>query len=191
MFKRAIFLMSILVMMAGFAYAAPPAEVPKTGQTTIYYAGDDGDIQAGVAWPLPRFTDNEDGTVTDNLTGLVWTQDGNIMPSENSGWDNDGTDDGKVTWQHALDYVAHLNDDNYLDHSDWRLPNVNELQSLIDFSQSNPCLPSGNPFTNVTNEEGDWCWYWSSTTYAYTTSFAWDVSMGWGPMGGGLPGCRL
>lgn len=53
--------------------AAPGgAPVPRTGQTTSYAPGDDGDLQKGVAWPVPRFTDNEDGTVTDNLTGLIW-----------------------------------------------------------------------------------------------------------------------
>lgn len=48
------------------------SEVPRTGQITSYAAGDDGDIQAGLSLPEPRFTDNGDGTVTDNLTGLIW-----------------------------------------------------------------------------------------------------------------------
>jgi hypothetical protein len=67
-----------------------PAGVPKTGQTDCYYddgtsgtctcgttncpSGQDGDLEKGVAWPDPRFTDNGDGTVTDNLTGLVWLE---------------------------------------------------------------------------------------------------------------------
>ena len=53
----------------------PPAPVPKTGQTTSFAKvakGDDGNLMSGVAWPNPRFTDNNDGTVTDNLTGLIW-----------------------------------------------------------------------------------------------------------------------
>ena len=36
--------------------------VPQTGQTTIYATGDDGDLQMGIPWPAPRFTDNSDGT---------------------------------------------------------------------------------------------------------------------------------
>ncbi len=48
--------------------------VPRTGQTISYAAGDDGDLQKEVAWPKPRFTDLGDGTVTDNLTGLIWTK---------------------------------------------------------------------------------------------------------------------
>ncbi len=49
----------------------PVILLPKTGQTTSYGAGDDGNLQKGVAWPNPRFTDNKNGTVTDNLTNLV------------------------------------------------------------------------------------------------------------------------
>ena len=48
------------------------ALVPATGQTDSVAAGDDGDLQKGVPWPDPRFTDNGDGTVTDHLTGLIW-----------------------------------------------------------------------------------------------------------------------
>ena len=58
---------------------SPPAPVPKTGQTVSYATGDDGDLQKGVAWPDPRFTDNSDGTVTDNLTGLIWLKNANCF----------------------------------------------------------------------------------------------------------------
>ena len=61
--------------------------VPQTGQTKCYDnvgqeidcedTGQDGDFQAGVEWPVPRFTDNADGTVTDNLTGLIWLKNAN------------------------------------------------------------------------------------------------------------------
>ena len=61
--------------------------LPKTGQTTCWDTignvipcpgtGQDGEIQAGVAWPSPRFNDNGNGTVTDKLTGLMWTQNAN------------------------------------------------------------------------------------------------------------------
>jgi hypothetical protein len=53
-----------------------PAPVPQTGQTTPYAPGDDGSIRAGVPWPSPRFTDNGNGTVRDNLTGLIWLKNG-------------------------------------------------------------------------------------------------------------------
>lgn len=56
-----------------YTYATQPGTVrlPKTGQTTSYAPGDDGELQVGLAWPEPRFSDNGDGTVTDHLTGLM------------------------------------------------------------------------------------------------------------------------
>jgi len=52
-----------------------PAPVPRTGQTWTYAPGDDADLLKGVEWPVPRFTDNGDGTVKDNLTGLILAVD--------------------------------------------------------------------------------------------------------------------
>jgi hypothetical protein len=102
-------------------------------------------MRAGVPWPNPRFADLGNGTVTDNLTGLMWTKDAN----------RPGTDQ---LWQGALDYVAGMNAGIYpnFGYTDWRLPNVNELESLIDAERSYPALPSGHPFTNVQNSN-----YWS------------------------------
>jgi hypothetical protein len=78
MFKRIIILMAGMIFTAAVAYAAP-ADLPKTGQTTSYSTGDDGDLERGVAWPSPRFTDNGNGTVKDNLTGLIWLKDANCF----------------------------------------------------------------------------------------------------------------
>ena len=64
----AIILLIPIVAMA----ADPPTLVPKTGQTTSYATGDDGNHQTGISSPNPRFTDNGDGTVMDKQTGLVW-----------------------------------------------------------------------------------------------------------------------
>ncbi|KJU84605.1 conserved hypothetical protein, secreted, partial [Candidatus Magnetobacterium bavaricum] len=55
--------------LTGAAHAGT-VSLPQTGQTTTYAAGDDGALQIGVAWSNPRFTDNRDQTMTDNLTGL-------------------------------------------------------------------------------------------------------------------------
>jgi hypothetical protein len=133
----------------------PVAPMPKTGQTTVYRTGDDGTYQKGVAWPSPRFTDNGDGTVTDNLTGLMWTKNANI-------W-------GTVTWNTAVDNCEGYSGAGY---SDWRLPNVRELLSLIDFGQQLPALPSGHPFTGVQLDL-----YWSSTTYLVNPTYAWEVNL--------------
>ena len=78
-----------------------PAPVAKTGQTTPYSVSDDGNYQAGVASPEPRFTDNEDGTVTDNLTGLMWTKDANIF--------------GQIEWDSAINACDNFELANYTD----------------------------------------------------------------------------
>ena len=161
----------------------------KTGQTTCYDAGgtvitctgtgQDGDELKGVAWPNTRFTDHLDGTVTDNLTGLMWLKNAN-----NAG--------ATKTWADALTYCNGLSDSGY---SDWRLPNVKELFSLIDFAFASPALSnnagtaqwtSGNAFTDVRLDD----WYWSSSTYAGNTGNAMIVGFVLGGVteGGGKAG---
>ena len=128
---------------------APPAQLWKTGQAQ----------SRGVAWPDPRFTDNGDGTVTDNLTGLMWLKDANCL--------------GRMSWQDALNKVADLNANpgNYScggytkAYWDWRLPNRKELYSRTDFSRY---------------DEDFHLYFWSSSTVAHTSYFAWQVSMGTG-----------
>ena len=142
------------------------AAVPKTGQTTSYATGDDGDLEKGFTWPTPRFTDNNNGTVTDNLTGLMW------MQNADAGNDCGGTDTGTENWATALSSAAACNaSGGYAGYTDWRLPNVNELLSLIDRGQSSPALPSSHPFTGVQSSTA----YWSSTTFAGGTGNAWYV----------------
>ena len=68
-----------IILLATNGCPLYPAPVPKTGQTTSYTTGDDGDLEMGVPWPSPRFTDKGDGTVTDNLTGLIWLKDANCF----------------------------------------------------------------------------------------------------------------
>ncbi|MBF0593031.1 MAG: DUF1566 domain-containing protein, partial [Nitrospirae bacterium] len=121
-----LFLTALLLTLSGVtSLFAGTVSLPQTGQTTSYYAGDDGALQKGVAWPNPRFTFNSDQTVTDNLTGLVWTKDAGT-PTVGS------CTGGAMTWQAALTYVACLNTAKYLGYNDWRMPNVNELESLVN-----------------------------------------------------------
>ncbi len=131
-------------------FGGPPAAVPQTGQTQSYASGDDGDLQMGVQWPDPRFTDNGDGTVTDNLTRLIWLKNANCF--------------GEERWGAALDAADNLADGQcgLSDGStpgDWRLPNIRELHSLIDWGKPVLALPSGHPFIGVQSSN-----YWSSTT---------------------------
>ena len=147
-----------------------PIDIPQTGQTISYGDGDDGELQTGIAWPDPRFTDNEDGTVTDNLTGLMWLKDAECMETNYPEFDpgDEGDDkpgDGIVDWPSALEFVACMNNETCQDcnagYTDWRLPNIKELHSLIDYGNSDPALPTGHPFII---EAGVGNMYWSSTT---------------------------
>jgi hypothetical protein len=151
--------------------------VPKTGQTESFAPGDDGDLQKGEEWPDPRFFDNGDGTVTDYLTGLIWLKNANCIATTYPAFDNDDAlGDGQVTWQHALDFVTDINGGIYTGcgagYTDWRLPNIRELLSLIDYGRYGPPLPSGHPFTGA-----QLSYYWSSTTLANFSDNAWHVHM--------------
>jgi len=153
-----------------------PAPVPKTGQTQSYGDRDDGDLQRGVAWPGPRFTDNENGTVTDNLSGLIWLQNGNCTEF----FDGDTIGVNPRPWNDALTAANSLSSGycGLADGSvagDWRLPNLRELQSLIDYGELGPALPDGHPFTNTMSS-----FYWSSTTSVGATSYAWLISFNYG-----------
>ncbi|MBF0525221.1 MAG: DUF1566 domain-containing protein, partial [Deltaproteobacteria bacterium] len=144
-----------------------PAPVPKTGQTTSYGYYDDGVTQIGVAWPNPRFTNNNDGTVTDNLTGLVWLRNANCFGTKN--WaDALAAVNGLSSGSCGLSDISHA--------GDWRMPNINELSSLVDPGQYNPALPSGHPFLGVQTYVGGAVYYHSSTTTAIDTTGNWGVN---------------
>jgi hypothetical protein len=151
------------------------ANIWKTGQSISYATGDDGDLKRGVAWPSPRFVNHGDETVTDNLSGLMWTID---SKSPGPAPCNPGI---TKTWQNALDHIQCLNNNSYLGYSDWRQPNSKELLSLTDYTMYNPALPSGHPF-NVLGTGN----YWSSTTDTYDTGSysylyaAWQYDMTFG-----------
>jgi hypothetical protein len=138
------------------------ASLPRTGQTVSYAPGDDYSVQAGVAWPGTRFVDNLNGTVTDHLTGLVWLKNaGCFTPGD---------------WSSALTAANQLaaGQCGLSDGStpgQWRMPNINELESLVDSSQSNPALPAGAPFTAINQVNA----YWSSTTYNALNSNAFAI----------------
>lgn len=137
-------------------------KLPKTGQTNSYLPGDDGDLQIGLFWPSPRFNDNGDQTMTDNLTGLSWTKNG--YPAA-----------ATKTWQGALDYIKTLNSGSgYLGHIDWRLPNLNELASLLNGGQGSSVVwLNGLGFSSVQVNYS----YWSSNTNSSSTDKAWYFSV--------------
>src|SRR5262245_4442605 len=163
------------------------AKVTATGQTTCWGStgtvtacagtGEDGEFRAGAA---PSYTDNRDGTVTDNNTGLMWekkSRDGSIH------------DVGVgYTWDNAFAvHIAGLNAGaGFAGHTDWRLPNVKELQSLINYERIFPavseafnagCRPACTVLTCSCPGGG-----WSSTTEATFKHFALVVDLsrnGW------------
>ena len=167
------------------------SQVPRTGQTpslpTQATPNSDGDLQKGIAWPTPRFTDNNNGTVTDNLTDLVWLKNANCLTDSKN-------------WHDALSYVAteiydeggeEPEDDCGLSdgsrQGDWRLPNVNELSSLVAWQYAHPALTNlaGNRqcnlygwdcgFKNVVHQPPGTP-YWSSSTSAKDPNRAWGIS---------------
>jgi hypothetical protein len=102
----------------------------------------------GVQQPS-AFVDNSDGTVTDKSTGLMWQQE----------------TAGPMTWKAAISYCEDL---SLSGHDDWRLPNINELQSLLDYTRFCPAIDTGAfPDTPMSST------YWSSTTNAcdYSQTF--------------------
>jgi hypothetical protein len=172
-------LIFLLVLLVPTVFSAT-VQLPQTGQSKCYNSagaeiacantGQDGDLREGIAWPTPRFIVNGE-CVTDKLTGLMWSKNAFL--------------NGGMKWQQALDYISSMNSSNGLcGYNDWRLPNVNELQSLankgeadlaawlnsqgfINVQSSNPYLPS---------------YYWSSTTLEADTAKAWQVCMADGYM---------
>jgi len=167
--------------VAGSASAAAnPAPVPKTGATAD---------TTGVNFPNPRFTVNAGCTVTDNLTGLMWLKDANLAATVS--YDPDVTGNGKVQWSNANALVTALNTGSYTanncGYTDWRLPTVRELYSLIHFGYYNPALSdtagtakwtAGNPFISVRSD-----YYWSATIAADSPSGAWIVYLGYSHVG--------
>jgi hypothetical protein len=140
------------------------AHVPRTTRNLCPCGnpGDDSEIRAGVRWPSPRFSDNGNGTVTDNLTGLIWLKNSNCF--------------GTRTWAQALADAnglasgqCSLTDGSTAGH--WRLPNVRELLSLIDYDHSAPAFPPGSPFTGLQASVR----YWSSTRVTNNDLNAWDI----------------
>jgi len=118
-------------------------------------------VRGKPGYGVNAFADNGNGTITDATTGLMWSKADSAKP---------------MNWQDALAWVAAKNASNHLGHNDWRLPNVKELQVLLDYSRAPDTTksPAINPLfqsTQITNEAGqvDWPAYWSSTTHVNWT----------------------
>ncbi len=162
----------------------PPATPLKTGQTTCYTptgnplscpgSTEDGDFQKGAS---RDFTDNGDGTITDNATGLMWEK------LSNDGGYHDR--DTLFSWANAVEKAKFLNDIEFAGHDDWRLPNQFELFSLVHLGTGTPAndplfhtpCPPGCTVLDCSCTATTDPVYWSSTTYLNGTSGtgAWAV----------------
>jgi hypothetical protein len=161
------------------ALQAAPADLPETGQSACWNAtgtpilcsatGQDGDLKAGVAWPVPRFvvgTGAEADCITDRLTGLMWLRQGNGYY----------TYDQMAAFGYAIDLTT-------CGHNDWRLPNIVELESLVNSAYSYPAdYLNAQGFMNITDPNphqsgsaSESCW--SSTSHASEPNKAWVVNM--------------
>jgi len=142
-------------------------------------------VRGNLSYGVNLFQNNNDGTISDLATGLMWQQ----------------TDNGSgMDWEHALAYAQTQNAANYLGHNDWRLPNAKELQSIVDYTRSpyatntanvGPAINALFSCTGILNDGGkaDYPYYWTSTSAmsmangAYPS--AWYVAVGQAEDGNG------
>lgn len=114
-------------------------------------------VRGNPSYGINHFIDNGDMTVSDTVTHLMWTKDDSQSP---------------MNWEAALAWAQEKNAANYCGHSDWRLPNAKELQSIVDYTRSPGSTNSAAiselfNCTPVINEAGrtDWPWFWTATTH--------------------------
>ena len=124
----------------------------------------------GDIYGVNNFKNNSDGTITDQATGLMWTQ-----ADSGAGMD----------WEHALAFAQTKNAANYLGYNDWRLPNPKELQNIVDYTRSpgatdstkvGPAIDPLFSSTGITNEAGtaDYPYYWTNTSAKANATAAYD-----------------
>lgn len=169
-------LVPALVLIIGISFAANIAYVPKVAPGNAVTAG------AGKQWPTTRFIVDPSGNcISDNLTGLMWVRNSSLL--------------GDATWGSAASTgtaqykIDQMNTNSVsvgyqlCGYSDWRLPNINELLSLINYAATplaatTPAgwLQESAGFTNVQTNY----YYWTSTLYVKTVgnTTVWTVSFG-------------
>ena len=147
-----------LLMVLSVTTAPVWADVECTNQNTAVPA----------TTPTADFVLHGDGTVTHTRTGLMWMRCGLGQSWTGSGCD--GSANG-YTWRNALNAAQDVNHTGgFAGHTDWRLPNKNELESIVEERCWSPAINAA-VFPNTPNS-----WYWSSSPYAVSSVNAWNVS---------------
>lgn len=148
---------------AGAELACPEAGMGRD-QAGGLVAGQDGALRQGVPWPEPRFQMVEHG-VRDLLTGLIWAQPERLPP-------------GLCDWPQAVELAAGWNDGG----PGWRLPEIIELESLVDADRANPALPLGLANARRVTVEG----FWSATVSGFDAAWAFVLYVQKGAVGVGF-----
>jgi len=142
-----------------------------TGHIKAYPDGDNSSViptqfvrcVKGEDYLINNFFDNYDGSVTDNATGLMWMQQDSLMP---------------LDWEKSLLFAQQKNAEHYLGYTDWRVPNIKELQSIVDYSGTSPAIDLD--YFSITDATS---YFWTSTS-AYQSPqypryfYAWHVAFG-------------
>ncbi len=130
--------------------------LPATGQkqTDPYILGDDGNLQKGVVWPDPRFykyNDDANSPIVDNMTSLMWYPSSFFVPAESENF-----------WNSSLTTVDTKNQYGF---SDWFIPNVNEIETLTNYSSDS--LDWLNSYINLISTP-----LWTSTSFSEVEAYA-------------------
>jgi hypothetical protein len=154
---KKILLLSVIIVNSTLLFGQSVSKtiqlLPDTGQTQSYTTtfGEDQDYLIN----MPSFTNNNNGTITDNVTGLMWQQ----------------VDGGEMTIENAITYCDNLVLGGF---SDWRLPTPIESFSIINHQNSNPAINT-NYFTSTAAE-----YWWTSVFELNSTTKVWCTNAGGG-----------
>jgi hypothetical protein len=189
---RLFFIFAVQLCLLVWSFGSAGAyNLPESGQTLCYdssgnvivcdttgYTGQDGayDIDS------MSYTDNDDGTVTDNNTGLMWQK---CSAGQTDFADCSGGTAATYNWYQATgtphstynpsggtNICGSLNTSNFGGHTDWRLPSKQELQTIVDYAIAypGPTIKAAYFPSTIASD------YWSSTTSAHYTYNAWYVA---------------
>jgi len=194
--KGIFWILTLLLLSITVATAKPTGRIPDSGQTISYTDtfGEDSDYLINP----PSYTKldasgndlSDDATswttVRDNVTGLIWevkTDDGSVHNKDNCyTWydSNPATNGGNAgtpgTGTDTEDFINELNNSNYGGSSDWRMPTIEELRSIVDYGRFNPAI-NASYFPNTMSRYLSW----SSSTLSHNSLYAWSLGFhdGW------------